>query len=528
MSMTTQKSILPAIVIVIATLAIYWTMTGHNFIHYDDYDYVVWNPHVSTGLTIENLYWAFTDTYKSNWHPLTWISHMLDVELFGFNAGGHYAVNLIIHIANALLLFVFLVQATGKVWQAALVALIFAVHPVNVESVAWIAERKNVLSTFFFMLVLIAYHNYVNRKTGSAWLWVVFFLSLGLMSKPMLVTVPFLLLLLDIWPYQRLTVVGSEFFQKFYSLTREKLLLFFLVVASSAITYLVQESGGSVNTTEMISMLERVENALVSYVRYIGNFFYPVDLVILYPHPKSWALWKVMASLGGLIVISILVVFQIRRRPYLFVGWSWFLGTMVPVIGIVQVGVQSMADRYAYIPFIGLGIILVFGGAELLKHWRVKMQFMVLSGVLFAVYLMVMTHHYLGYWKYDVKLFSRVLEIYDPAYEEVLRTKGKVHIPREINSGLAVMYTNLGAAYFNLKLYDESQLHLFEAIRMIPDQYLSYRTLGEIALQKKEYKIAYALFYKAKQLDLENIYQYDYDKRLKKISEYLKVQTREQ
>jgi len=355
------------ILLFVATLVVYLPAGHNDFVNYDDPDYVTSNDHVLSGLSWQNIKWAFTTGHASNWHPLTWVSHMLDCQLFGKRAGPQHLVSVAIHAANVVLLFLVLSQLTKSPRRSAFVAALFALHPVHVESVAWISERKDVLSTLFFLLVLGAYEKFARagsdpmktRRRRMAYLAALGFFVLGLLSKPMLVTVPFILLLLDYWPLDRLKFGGPSA-AGWPRLLVEKIPFLALSLASSIVTFLVQQKGGAVSTS--LGLGGRVANAFVAYARYIAKTIWPTHLSILYPHPGHWPVWQVSLSVALLVGITIAVF--LSRRPWLVVGWFWFVGTLVPVIGLIQVGIQSMADRYAYIPAIGLFIVVAWVAGE--------------------------------------------------------------------------------------------------------------------------------------------------------------------
>ncbi len=336
---------------------------GHDFVNYDDPDYVTANAQVQAGLTWETVKWALQSGEASNWHPLTWVSHALDVSLFGLNPRGHHATSVFWHAVNAVMAFLALRRLTGATAASAFFAALFAWHPLRVESVAWVSERKDVLSGFFFFAVLWVYAVYVERRregraaaTGRAYAGLVATLALGLMAKPMLVTLPCVLLLLDFWPLRRTAwIAGGAPPVRTEStawLVLEKVPLFLLVAASSYVTYRVQSAGGAV--TEALGLGARLANATVAAVRYLGSFLWPTDLAVLYPHPGHWPARQVAAAAAVLVLLTAAAGWQLRRRPWLAVGWCWFLGTLVPVAGIVQVGLQSRADRYTYIPMLGV------------------------------------------------------------------------------------------------------------------------------------------------------------------------------
>ena len=367
--------------LVVATFVVFSEVRNHGFLEYDDPMYVTENPHVSSGLTLGGIVWAFATTHASNWHPLTWLSHMLDCDLYGLAPGGHHVTSLLFHIVNTLLLFGVLKRMTGELWKSALVAALFSLHPVHVESVAWVSERKDVLSAFFLFITIWAYLRYVEFPGLTTYVWVPLFLALGLMAKPMLVTVPFLLLLMDYWPLGRFQfdpgrkrarrssgLVHPE--QSVSRLIYEKIPLFVLAAGSCAATLLAQKSGGALSSVERLPLIVRIANALVSYTTYIGKMIWPTNLSVFYPHPEFRPAWQVAASGFLLLCLSVIVVRMGRRHRYLVVGWLWYVGALVPVIGLVQVGAQAMADRYTYMPLIGLFIIVAWGFGDLTAKWR--------------------------------------------------------------------------------------------------------------------------------------------------------------
>ena len=338
-----------------AVLAVFWQVHGFEFSAYDDQHYVQYNRIVGKGVTLSGIWWAFTTGYFSYWHPLTWISHMLDVQLFGMNAGAHHLMSVFIHIANSILLFFGLQYITGSWQKSAFVAALFAVHPTHVESVAWIAERKDVLSGFFWILTIWAHGWYARHGGFWRYMTALSLFACGLMSKPMVVTLPCVLLLMDYWPLQRFTLANWK------RVLLEKVPYFFGVLISCSVTLYGVIRAGSVVPDERFSLALRVANTPISYVRYLGKLFWPTDLAVLYPMPSHWELWKV--NLSTLLVLALTGVFLAlaRRAPYLIVGWLWYVGTLVPTIGLISVGLQSIADRYTYIPFIGLFIIIAWG-----------------------------------------------------------------------------------------------------------------------------------------------------------------------
>jgi tetratricopeptide (TPR) repeat protein len=436
----------------VMTFGIYAQVIGHQFITLDDPTYIRENPNVNRGVTLAGLAWAFSTFDVANWHPLTWISHMIDCQLFGTNAGRHLLVNMLIHAANTLLIFYFLFRTTHARWPSALVAALFALHPLHVESVAWASERKDTLSTFFGLLSLIAYVRYAGAPSISRYAWVAITLALGLLAKPMLVTWPFVMLLLDYWPLRRLQRLGaSDQLSVLRKFVVEKLPLFALVAVFMIITFLAQSHGGAVRTFAAAPAGFRFSNGVVSYAKYLLLTFWPNDLAVYYPlAPTGIPIWQVIGAALLLIGITALCLFQRRNRPYLIVGWLWFLGTLVPVIGFVQIGGQTMADRYFYIPSIGLFIALVFGLADFAKRWRVAPLLSAGAAVAVLLILATLTNAQIYRWRDSFTLFSHTLAVTPP----------NLHI--EHNLGLA-----LGAS----GRYDEATAHFEKALQIDPNFY---------------------------------------------------------
>jgi tetratricopeptide (TPR) repeat protein len=444
----------------VMTFGIYAQVMGHQFITLDDFGYIKENPMVNCGVTLAGLVWAFSTFYAANWHPLTWIAHMIDSQLFGLNAGGHLLVNALIHVANTLLVFRFLLWTTHARWPSALVAAFFALHPLHVESVAWAAERKDTLSTFFGLLSLIAYARYAETQSRKWYVWTTMTLVLGLLAKPMLVTWPFVMLLLDYWPLRRLRQSTSRkaFLVSVAPLLREKLPLFALVTVSAVITSVAQSRGGAVQAFMEAPVALRLSNALVSYAKYLLFAFWPNDLAIYYPFaPMGIPVWQIIGAVFLLIGITALCLSQWRTRPYLIVGWLWFVGTLVPVIGIVQVGWQAMADRYFYIPSIGLFIALVFGLADLAKRQRivVSLRAAIAGGLLLV--LATLTNAQIHRWKDSFTLYQHALAVTPP--------------------NLAVEDA-LGLAMVNSGRYDEAAPHFEKALQIRADHYDSLLYMG--------------------------------------------------
>lgn len=412
------------VVLSVITIAVYWQVLHFDFINFDDPKYVTENPNVQQGLTWDSVRWAFTTDHASNWHPLTWLSLMLDRELFGLNAGAFHLVNLLLHIANTALLFIVLSRCTHAVWPSAFVAAGFALHPLHVESVVWIAERKDVLSTLFWMLAMLAYVRYVQQPRISRYITIFLAMALGLMAKPMLVTLPCVLLLLDYWPLRRMELAqstgdkdvaanrspGLGNRKTLLSLVLEKSPFFTLAAASSIVTLMVQKR--TVMSMETFPLKVRVTNAFVCYARYIGKVFWPWRLAIFYPHPKDTLPgWQVVLAIAVLVLISTWVILYARKRAYLVVGWLWYLGTLLPVIGLVQVGTQAMADRYTYLPFTGLFIILAWSARDLFAQWRYRKTILMVLGFILCTALMLSSWIQIRRWRNSITLFEHALNV---------------------------------------------------------------------------------------------------------------------
>ena len=395
------------------TLALYNPVNRHPFVNYDDDRYVINNPHVRQGLTADTFTWALTSTEQANWHPLTWMSHALDCSMFRLNPAGHHFTSILLHVVNVVLLFLLFMWGTGRFGPSLFVAALFALHPINVESVAWVAERKNVLCTMFFFLTLWAYGWYARKPDWKRYLAVAALFVAGLASKPMVITLPFVLLLMDYWPLARLRSVSAEANKNTFSwsrLTLEKLPLLALSAASAVITMQAQRTGGAIRTTAEFSLGARIATAIWAYAMYLWKMVWPARLAPLYPHPAdSLATWQVLVAAAVLLAISAMV-WRLRSRRYLPVGWLWFLGTLVPVIGLVQVGEAAMADRYAYIPLIGIFVMIAFGFADWaeskqLGFWPAIPAALILAALAFA------THRQIGYWQSNEDLWAHTLAV---------------------------------------------------------------------------------------------------------------------
>ena len=415
-----ERTLLLCLLLTVAVLVSYSPVIHNGFLNHDDYAYITQNPHVRAGLTWTTVKWAFTTFDQANWHPLTWLSHALDCQLFGLNPAGPHYENVLLHAVNAVLLFLLLQRATGLRWRSLMMAALFALHPINVESVAWAAERKNVLSMLFFLLALHAYVWYTRKPALLRYGVMVLLLALGFMSKSQVISFPFLLLLLDYWPLRRIGAAGAAGpalqgegvpRQSSAWLMLEKVPLLLLSAASAVVTMKAQKAGGAVQSFSQYSLPLRLETAVISYVRYLGKAFWPSNLVALYPHPTQlYPVWQVVAAVVLLLAISAWVL-RARDRRYLAVGWFWFLGSMVPMLGLVQVGAQAMADRYAYIPFIGLFLMVTWLVADWARSWRISAAWLAIPAVSYLLVLGTLTYHQVGYWHDTESFWLRTLAL---------------------------------------------------------------------------------------------------------------------
>jgi tetratricopeptide (TPR) repeat protein len=455
-----HSSLAVCVTLAAVTMLVYAPMLRHGFVNYDDPDYITGNPHVTGGLTWANIAWAFQSGHAANWHPLTWISHMTDCQLFGVNPAGHHLTNLLFHIANTLLLFLLLENLTGAIWRSFFVAALFAWHPLHVESVAWASERKDVLSAFFWMLALLAYSQFAvlskvqSPKSKVFYLMALLSFACGLMSKPMVVTLPFVLLLLDFWPIQRFNDSTIQ------SLILEKIPFFALSLVSCLITYHAQS--GALWSSTALTFHFRLANTLMSYTRYISKIFWPSDLALIYPYPHYWPLAGVLGVAALLVLLSVIFILQAKRFPYLPVGWFWFLGTLVPAIGLVQVGVQSMADRYTYLPGIGIFILAVWGVNDLLNSRPQKIKIVAPAGSVILVGCLVCTSIQLNYWRSSVALFAHTVRVTTDNY---------------------AAEDCLGKALENIGKNDDAEKFYAEAVRIEPDYPMAQFDLGMIQVE---------------------------------------------
>jgi len=509
-----RLELLVCLLLIAATLAVYWQVRNHEFANLDDDLYVTENSYVQAGLTHEGVTWAFTNTSQANlWLPLTWLSLMLDFELYGLRAGGYKITNVLFHLANTLLLFLVFKRMTGKLWRSAFVVALFALHPLHVESVAWVTERKDVLSTLFWMLTMWAYLRYVERPGIKRYLVIILTYTLGLMAKPMLVTLPFVLLLLDYWPLNRFHPVGRDVGGEtpnrpltnlvkssppIISLVLEKIPFIVLAAVTSAATLLAQHKGGGLQSVAFLPIKVRIANSLVSYVSYISKMVWPQPLAVLYPHPgSSLPMWQAAGAGLLLVTISVMVLRATRRYPYLMVGWLWYLGTLVPVIGLVQAGPQAMADRFTYVPLIGLFVIMAWGLPDLLARWRHRRIALSLAASAAISVMMILSWLQVQLWKNGLTLSEHTLSVTSNNWlihnnlALVLAKQGRLeegtnHLYEalRIKPDFAEAHNNLGLRLAKQGRLEEAINHFSEAVRIKPDYAEAHNSFG-VALAKQ-------------------------------------------
>jgi len=503
----------------VATFCIYSQVQDHEFINFDDNLYVTESSLVQAGLTNENIIRVFTTTHYGGWTPITSISYMLDYQLYGLNPKGFLLTNLFFHIANSLLLFLILFRMTGAIWQSAFVAVVFALHPLNVESVAWVAERKNVLSTFFLLLTIWAYIRYAEKPTTKRYSLVFLLFAFGLMSKSMVVTLPFVLLLLDYWPLERFKSGRRErefkiaqkdkYFNGEKNISELVLEKFPLLILSAlfSITALIlfknhTQVDGSV-AQDPVSILTILTNVLISYFEYLWKMLWPKGLAILYAHPgNTLAVWKGVLCGIALLVITTTAIKLIRKAPYFVVGWFWYLGTLIPVIGFITLGHHLIADRYAYLPLIGIFVIIAWGVPELLKEWHYRKNVLKASAGILILTLMPITWIQVSHWKSSITVFKHAIKVTDKKYPNfaavhnnlgnALRREGKnseaishYKMAIKLNPDFADAYNNLGGVLFNAKMTEEAIDYFKEAIRIRPGFAVAQENL-ELALLRSE------------------------------------------
>ncbi len=508
------------VVLAAAVLIVYWQVQHHDFIDFDDNMYLIENTHLQSGLSCKGLTWAFTTTHTTNWHPLTWLSLMFDYELYGLNPAGYHWTNTIFHLVSTILLFLFLQRATGETWKGAFVAALFAIHPLNVESVAWVAERKNVLSTFFWILTMWAYALYVEAPVFGRYALVVLSSALGLMTKPILVTLPFVLLLLDYWPFNRFAPGtagergGCSRWSGIYPFVYEKIPLFVLSCASCIITFYAAKSGGAVRSLTAFPFDVRLANASVSYVSYLEKMVWPQNLAIFYPHEGIAIPWRIVVSCLLVVVFTVFVFSASRRFRYLPVGWLWYLGTMVPVIGLVQVGFHAMADRYAYIPLIGIFIILSWGIADIFERFHVRKALIMLLAAVILLLLLVCSWRQVQNWQNSVTIFQHALNVTKHNYQAHLGM-GNIFLHRGAFNGASWHYlealrfkpdhpevlNNLGMVLMHQDKFAEAMQRYQEALKIKPNEAKVHNNMGVLLARQNKMESAIAQFREALRID---------------------------
>jgi protein O-mannosyl-transferase len=450
------------VVLVSLTWAIFGQTLRHDFVNYDDPSYVYQNTRITSGFSLPNIVWAFTHIHSENWHPLTTITHMLDSQLYGLKAGWHHFTNVLFHTVAVVLLFLALQRMTGAIWRSAFVAAVFAIHPLHVESVAWIAERKDVLSGVFFMLTLLTYFHYTRAPSIGRYLILALVVALGLMSKPMLVTLPFVLLLLDYWPLGRFQAIRAGGGRQLLKLISEKVPLIALSVISSTVTFLAQR--GAIGWTEQLPVSARISNAIVTYVVYVRQMLWPAKLAVFYPHPEHrLPTWEVGLALMVVVGLTIATFVLRKRTPYLIVGWLWYLGMLVPVIGLVQVGWQGRADRYTYLPQIGLYMAITWAVTDLTVSWRFQRTVLVAVAALLVAALSWRAWLQTSYWRDSETLFTHALAV---------------------TSNNDVALNNLGIIFLDKGQLDEAISKLQAAIDLRPENGPAHDNLAKALLRK--------------------------------------------
>ena len=490
-----RRQVFICLVLIVVTLAAFWQVRNHEFVHLDDHEHITENRHLYQGMTLEGVVWAFSFTDVAYWHPMTWLSLMLDYELYGLSPSGYHLTNLLLHILSVLFLFLALRRMTGSIWQSGFVASLFALHPLNVESVAWAVERKNVLSSLFLMLTLWTYARYVERSTPGRYLLVLLVFALGLMSKPTLVTVPFILLLLDYWPLNRLQPVptGGHFEQPptnsllssgrkslAFRLILEKVPFFVLATIAILLTVLSSQHLEALVATTSVPLSLRIGNGLISYVSYIGKMVWPSNLAVFYPPPETIPWWQVAAAILFLIILSLLVLRTLKTRPYLAVGWLWYLVTLVPSIGLVQAGLwPAMADRFAYVPLIGLFVMVAWGVPELLAKYRYQRIVLAASATILLASFTVVTMLQVRHWQNSFTLFQQTVKVTANNY---------------------VAHDSLGNALAQKGMLEKAIGHYQEALRINPNLVNTHNNLGVALLKRGEINRAIAQYYQALRL----------------------------
>ena len=506
-----RQKLIVYLVLTVVTFAVFWQVNQYDFVNLDDSLYVTGNFHIQSGITLDGFRWAYSTKHAGFWLPLVWLSFMADYQLFGLNAGGYHLTNLILHMISTLLLFWLFNRMTGTIWRSAFVATLFALHPLHVESVAWITERKDVLSAFFWMFTLCLYVYYTEKPLIRRYLLVLFSFVLALMSKPIVVTLPFVLFLLDYWPLGRwIKDVSPIHNNSTVRLIGEKIPFIVLTVIYSIVTIGAQNKFGAIPSIEQLPFSVRIDNAMISYVAYLRKIFWPVDLAVFYPYEYTFPLWEILFSCFILIVITIVIICAIKKKPFLFVGWFWYLGTLIPVIGLVQSGMQAMADRHTYLPSVGIAIMLAWGFPLLFPRENIRKKILFPVGIAVLAILAVLTWQQCGYWKNSVALFSHAVQVTNDnflahnslglALFDEGKTEEAIHYYNQalrINPYYTEAYSNRGSAYVKLGQYQRAIEDYNDAIRQKQDSAryyynrgLAYNNLGQYQRAIEDYNQA--------------------------------------
>ncbi len=486
-----------SLLLILGIVVVFGSVASHDFLNYDDNIYVTANINVCRGLTWENMQWAFTAMEAGFWHPLTWLSLMSDYELYRLSAGGYHWTNVLFHIASSVLLFFTLYRMSGALWRSGFVAALFALHPLNVEPVAWVATRKDVLCTFFWMLTLWVYLKYTEKGGVLHYLLVAFVFAMGLMSKPMASTLPFVMLLLDYWPLGRFRKIS------FLRLLVEKAPLIILAFIVMAITFIAEQKMGAVIPMEAFPLDARVFNAAVSYVTYIAKMFWPVNMAVFYPHPGYWPPWQVIFSSSLLGIIFFIVLKLARRFPYLPVGWFWYVGTLIPVIGLIQIGSHAMADRYAYIPLIGLFIMISWGVADVVERWVALARLLSVVAIMIIIILASTAAIQVRHWENSIALFKHAVAV---AVENhvtyynlgiAYRERGNLTAAiknfkraSQLRPDLANIQNNLGVALFEQGDLEEAMAAFGKAIQLQPDHAGAHNNIAMVLYRQNKFETA--------------------------------------
>jgi len=468
--------------LILAILVVYYQTNNYDFVLLDDDVYITNNPFIKGGWNSENIKWAFSNSHGGFWIPLTWLTYMVDSQLHGLDAGYYHITNVIFHIFNTLLLFFLFRQMTGDIWRSGFIAALFAVHPVHVESVAWVSERKDLLFGFFWFLTMWSYHRYIKQPDISRYSLVILFFIAGLMSKPMIVTLPFVLLLCDYWPLKRFQFEkyqqNDAAYQNIsiFKMVLEKVPLLLLSIGASVLTFLQQQAHGAVSSIEKSPINHRIANVLVSYVKYLAKMLWPHDLTAMYPYPPSIPFWEIAGACLVLAFISLLTVKYLARHPYLSIGWLWFMGTLVPVIGIIKIGSHAMADRYTYMTFIGLYIMIAWGAPEIFNQFRYKKVVLASAAVVIIAVLMSTAKIQTSYWANSIRLFTHAIEVTHDNF---------------------LAYRNLGLALSYSGELDKAFPYFKQALRINPKSAKSYNDIGTYLMLKGKYDDSIGYFKKA-------------------------------